>query len=201
MERTEQRSSVLIAAQSEKIAVQIRGILPAGFGHVTFQPSIARVKQTLTEERTDLLIIYTPLSDDSGIQSILDLAAKYPAMSVLLIVSKEAYQQVLYRAGDSGISVLARPISTGSFLSAIQMLQAMNRKIQRLLEENARLQRKLEDERYVSRAKALLIEKQHVYKREQQNDHLEREAMNGSVTRREVALKVIRESGRIVIRG
>ncbi|HCS67836.1 MAG TPA: hypothetical protein DIW34_06585 [Oribacterium sp.] len=200
MERTEQRSSVLIAAQSEKIAVQIRGILPAGFGHVTFQPSIARVKQTLTEERTDLLIIYTPLSDDSGIQSILDLAAKYPAMSVLLIVSKEAYQQVLYRAGDSGISVLARPISTGSFLSAIQMLQAMNRKIQRLLEENARLQRKLEDERYVSRAKALLIEKQGMSESEA-HKYLEREAMNGSVTRREVALKVIRESGRIVIRG
>ena len=200
MERTEQRSSVLIAAQSEKIAVQIRGILPAGFGHVTFQPSIARVKQTLTEERTDLLIIYTPLSDDSGIQSILDLAAKYPAMSVLLIVSKEAYQQVLYRAGDSGISVLARPISTGSFLSAIQMLQAMNRKIQRLLEENARLQRKLEDERYVSRAKALLIEKQGMSE-SAAHKYLEREAMNGSVTRREVALKVIRESGRIVIRG
>ena len=200
MERTEQRSSVLIAAQSEKIAVQIRGILPAGFGHVTFQPSIARVKQTLTEERTDLLIIYTPLSDDSGIQSILDLATKYPAMSVLLIVSKEAYQQVLYRAGDSGISVLARPISTGSFLSAIQMLQAMNRKIQRLLEENARLQRKLEDERYVSRAKALLIEKQGMSESEA-HKYLEREAMNGSVTRREVALKVIRESGRIVIRG
>ncbi|HBP24555.1 MAG TPA: hypothetical protein DD632_03820 [Oribacterium sp.] len=200
MERTEQRSSVLIAAQSEKIAVQIRGILPAGFGHVTFQPSIARVKQTLTEERTDLLIIYTPLSDDSGIQSILDLAAKYPAMSVLLIVSKEAYQQVLYRAGDSGISVLARPISSGSFLSAIQMLQAMNRKIQRLLEENARLQRKLEDERYVSRAKALLIEKQGMSESEA-HKYLEREAMNGSVTRREVALKVIRESGRIVIRG
>lgn len=200
MERTEQRSSVLIAAQSEKIAVQIRGILPAGFGHVTFQPSIARVKQTLTEERTDLLIIYTPLSDDSGIQSILDLAAKYPAMSVLLIVSKEAYQQVLYRAGNSGISVLARPISTGSFLSAIQMLQAMNRKIQRLLEENARLQRKLEDERYVSRAKALLIEKQGMSESEA-HKYLEHEAMNGSVTRREVALKVIRESGRIVIRG
>lgn len=200
MERTEQRSSVLIAAQSEKIAVQIKGILPAGFGHVTFQPSIARVKQTLTEERTDLLIIYTPLSDDSGIQSVLDIASKYPAMSVLLIVSKEAYQQVLYRAGDSGISVLARPISTGSFLSAIQMLQAMNRKIQRLLEENARLQRKLEDERYVSRAKALLIEKQGMSESEA-HKYLEREAMNGSVTRREVALKVIRESGRIVING
>ena len=193
MERTEQRSSVLIAAQSEKIAVQIRGILPAGFGHVTFQPSIARVKQTLTEERTDLLIIYTPLSDDSGIQSILDLAAKYPAMSVLLIVSKEAYQQVLYRAGNSGISVLARPISTGSFLSAIQMLQAMNRKIQRLLEENARLQRKLEDERYVSRAKALLIEKQGMSESEA-HKYLEHEAMNGSVTRREVALKGRRAS-------
>ena len=198
MERTEQRSSVLIAAQSEKIAVQIKGILPAGFGRVTFQPSMARVKQTLTEERADLLIIYTPLSDDSGVQSILDLSVKYPAMSILLIVSKEAYQQVLYRAGDTGITVLARPISTGTFVSAIQMLGAMSRKIQRLLEENAKLQRKLEDERYVSRAKALLIEKKGMTEGEA-HKYLERQAMNGSVTRREVALKIIRESGRIIV--
>ena len=159
---------------------------------------MARVKQTLTEERADLLIIYTPLSDDSGVQSILDLSVKYPAMSILLIVSKEAYQQVLYRAGDTGITVLARPISTSTFVSAIQMLGTMSRKVQRLLEENAKLQRKLEDERYVSRAKALLIEKQGMTEGEA-HKYLERQAMSGSVTRREVALKIIRESGRIIV--
>ncbi len=97
-----------------------------------------------------------------------------------------------------GITVLARPISTGTFVSAIQMLGAMSRKIQRLLEENAKLQRKLEDERYVSRAKALLIEKQGMTEGEA-HKYLERQAMNGSVTRREVALKIIRESGRIIV--
>ncbi len=188
----------MIAAQSEKIAVQIRSILPAGFGRVSFQPSMARVKQTLTEERTDLLIIYTPLADDSGIQSTMDLVSKYPSMSILLIVSKEAYQQVLYRVGDTGITVLARPISTSSFVTAIQMLRCMSRKVQKLLEENARLARKLEDERYVSRAKALLIEKQSMTEGEA-HKYLERQAMNGSVTRREVALRVIRESGRIIV--
>ena len=80
--------------------------------------------------------------------------------NVITSHEENALASALIRMKDTGITVLASPLSTGTFVSAIQMLGAMSRKIQRLLEENAKLQRKLEDERYVSRAKALLIEKQ-----------------------------------------
>ncbi len=197
MERAEQGSSVMIAAAAEKIAGQIKGILPSGFGKMSFQPSMTKVKQKLAEEKFELLIIHTPLPDEFGLQSAMDLASKYPAMSILLLVSKDVYQQALYRAGDSGIMILAMPMSPTSFSATIRLLLVMGRKMQNLMNENQKLQRKLEDERYVSRAKCLLIEKEGMTEAEA-HKYLERQAMNTSVTRREVAVKVIRESGRIV---
>lgn len=197
MERAERGSSVMIAAATEKVATQIKGILPSGFGKVSFQPSMTKVKQKLIEERFDLLIVYTPLPDDFGLQSAMELVGKYPAMSILLLVNKDVYQQALYRSRDAGIMVLARPISTAFFVSAVEMLGVMSNKVQNLLNENAKLQRKLEDERYVGRAKCLLVEKEGMTEAEA-HKYLERQAMNGSVTRREVAVRVIRENGRIV---
>ncbi|SFG05718.1 ANTAR domain-containing response regulator [Oribacterium sp. WCC10] len=197
MERAEQGSSVLIAAAAEKIAVQIKGILPAGFGKVSFQPSMTKLKQKLTEERYDVVIICTPLPD-YGLQSVIELAAKYPALSILMLVDKDVYQQAVYRAGDSGIMMLARPLSASSFQATVRMLGTMSRKVQRLVNDNLKLQQKLSDERYISRAKGLLIERGGMTEADAHR-YLEQQAMNTSVTKREVAMKVIRDSGRIII--
>ena len=197
MERAEQRSSVLIAAATEKTAAQIKGILPSGFGKTSFQLSMTKVKQKLAEESFDLLIIYTPLPDEFGLQSAVELSSKYPAMSILLLVGKDVYQEALYRAGDSEIMILARPLSASHFSATLQLLNAVSRKVHNLMSDNMKLQRKLEDERYVGRAKCLLIEKEGMTEAEA-HKYLEKQAMNASVTRREVALRVIRENGRIV---
>ncbi len=198
MERTERKCSVLIAAASEKTANQIRSVLPSSYGTVSIQTSMARVKQTLSMDRYDLLLVHTPLPDEFGLQSVLDLAERFPSMGILLMVSKDTYEQTVYRTGDAGIMVLARPFSVQSFISSVQILQSLLKRIRRLTEENEKLRKKLEDERYISRAKALLIERQGITEGEA-HKYIEQEAMNHSITRREVALHVIREAGRIVM--
>ena len=198
MERTERKCSVLIAAASEKTANQIRSVLPSSYGTVSIQTSMARGKQTLSMDRYDLLLVHTPLPDEFGLQSVLDLAERFPSMGILLMVSKDTYEQTVYRTGDAGIMVLARPFSVQSFISSVQILQSLLKRIRRLTEENEKLRKKLEDERYISRAKALLIERQGITEGEA-HKYIEQEAMNHSITRREVALHVIREAGRIVM--
>ncbi len=198
MERTERKCSVLIAAASEKTANQIRSVLPSSYGTVSIQTSMARVKQTLSMDRYDLLLVHTPLPDEFGLQSVLDLAERFPSMGILLMVPKDTYEQTVYRTGDAGIMVLARPFSVQSFISSVQILQSLLKRIRRLTEENEKLRKKLEDERYISRAKALLIERQGITEGEA-HKYIEQEAMNHSITRREVALHVIREAGRIVM--
>ncbi len=64
--------------------------------------------------------------------------------------------------------------------------------------ENEKLRKKLEDERYCGRAKALLIERRQMTEQEA-HKYIEREAMNNSASKREIAIRIIRESGRIVV--
>lgn len=198
MERTEKKGSIMIAAASEKTASQIKSVLPPNFGQVSMQTSMAKVKQMLGSDRYDLLLVHAPLQDEFGLQSVLDLAMRFPSMGILLMVSKEAYEQTVYRTEGTGIMVLSRPFSVQSFVSAIQILQSLLKRIRILTEENEKLRKRLEDERYISRAKALLIERHGITEGEA-HKYIEQEAMNHSITRREVALRVIREAGRIVM--
>ncbi len=198
MERADRKSSVMIAAQSEKIAVQIRGIMPSGFGQYKFQSSMAQVKQALSREVADILIIYAPLADELGVEGAIDIADKRPTMGILLLVKAEAYDETVYRVRDHGIMVLSRPLSTQMMVQSLMTLRAMQRRVAALMLENEKLRKKLEDERYCGRAKALLIERRQMTEQEA-HKYIEREAMNNSASKREIAIRIIRESGRIVI--
>ncbi len=197
MERPERKSSVLIAAASERTAIQIHKTLPMQFGQVAVLSSMSAVKQKLQQEAFDILIIYTRLPDEPGVQSALELQGRYPGMGIMLLVGAEAYDETQYRAGDSGIFIMARPMTTQGFLQSLNLLDAMRKRILRLLEETEKLHRKLEDEKYISRAKCLLIEKEGMREQEAHR-YLEKQAMDAAVTKREVAIRVIRESGRII---
>lgn len=197
MERLEKQHRLMIAAGSEKIAAKIHSVLPNGF-QVSVQTSMAAVKQKLTTSPCDILIVYTPLPDEFGMEASLQLATRYPSMGILMVVNSEVYNQTVYRAGDTGILVLARPLSANGLVSTLQIMNTVRQHIMKLEDENRKLTKKLEDERYVGRAKCLLIEREGMTESEA-HKYLEREAMNASCTRREIALRVIRENGRIII--
>jgi response regulator NasT len=74
----------------------------------------------------------------------------------------------------------------------------MERRLKELSLENEKLEKKLQDERYISRAKALLIERKQMTETDA-HKYLEHTAMNQGLTRREVAIRVIRENGRIIV--
>ena len=71
-------------------------------------------------------------------------------------------------------------------------MDAMRLKIFTLNEQNEKLRRRLDEMGLITRAKCLLIEKRHLTE-EEAHRYLEQEAMNHSLTKREVAQDVIRE--------
>lgn len=198
MEKPETKASLLVAATNDKVAAQIRSLLPGGFSKISCMSSLQKVRQTLSMEQYDILLIYTPLPDDSGVNTAMEMVAKFPYMGILLIVPKETYQETVYRVGSAGIMVLPRPVSVQSFTSSVQCLIIMERRLKELSLENEKLEKKLQDERYISRAKALLIERKQMTETDA-HKYLEHTAMNQGLTRREVAIRVIRENGRIIV--
>ena len=94
--------SVLIAAPTEAIAQTIRSVLPDGFYPVRHVSSMTLAKQRILREKTDILIVYSPLPDESGVQAAIE-TARQRNVGVLLFVRQEVYDQVSYTAADSGV--------------------------------------------------------------------------------------------------
>ena len=182
--------SVLIAAPTEAIAQTIHSVLPDGFYPVRHVSSMTLAKQRILREKTDILIVYSPLPDESGVQAAIE-TARQRNVGVLLFVRQEVYDQVSYTAADSGVFVLARPAGRQSIAQAVKVLYTMKNRLERLTEDNAALRRKLDDMRVVNRAKCLLIEKKQMTE-EEAHHYLEKLAMDACITKREAATDIIR---------
>ena len=110
----------------------------------------------------------------------------------MALVSADIYERAVYRARGTGVFILSRPLKGQMLLESANLLLTMQRRIRDLQSENDRLSRRLEELGLVTRAKCILIEKRHMTEPEAHR-FLETEAMNNSLTKKEVAQQIIRQ--------
>ena len=153
--------------------------------------SVTEARRLLAAGNIGLVIINTPLPDEFGLESAKDFADGKD-VAVLLLVKAELYHQVSYKVRGSGVFVLSRPLKGQLLLEAVGIMDAMRRKIIALNEQNQKLRKRLDEMGLITRAKCLLIEKKTMTE-EEAHRYLEEEAMNHSLSKREVAQSIIRE--------
>lgn len=188
---TEKRKyRVLVADSGDKIYEYISQSLPRGdYDPIVKAGDAGEVRRMMLDTPADIVIINTPLRDEFGTELAIDLAEG--TAGVLLLVKNELYDQVCYKAEDSGVLTLGKPTSRQGFYSAIKLLTAMTARLSRLEKVNHTLQEKMADIRVVNRAKWLLIEHHHM-KEQDAHYFIEKQAMDTRLSRREVAENIIR---------
>lgn len=171
---------------------EIRGLLSQVFSAAVECQSATEGRRKAGSESFDAVIVNTPLADEFGVQTAIDLAGKDPDVQVILMVKAEIYEKVTYKVGNLGIFVMTKPVKRQSMLEAARMALAASVRVKLLKTENARLKRKLDELSVTSRAKCLLIEKRG-FTEEEAHHYLEKTAMDQSLTKKEVADKIIKE--------
>lgn len=188
---TEKRKyRVLVADSGDKIYEYISQSLPrSDYDPIVKAGDAGGVRRMMLDAPADIVIINTPLRDEFGTELAIDLAEG--TAGVLLLVKNELYDQVCYKAEDSGVLTLGKPTSRQGFYSAVKLLTAMTARLSRLEKVNHTLQEKMADIRVVNRAKWLLIEHHHM-KEQDAHYFIEKQAMDTRLSRREVAENIIR---------
>lgn len=188
---TEKRKyRVLVADSGDKIYEYISQSLSRGdYDPIVKAGDAGGVRRMMLDAPADIVIINTPLRDEFGTELAIDLAEG--TAGVLLLVKNELYDQVCYKAEDSGVLTLGKPTSRQGFYSAVKLLTAMTARLSRLEKVNHTLQEKMADIRVVNRAKWLLIEHHHM-KEQDAHYFIEKQAMDTRLSRREVAENIIR---------
>lgn len=182
--------SVLIVSSSEQFDAIVKRSLPKKtFPSVESRKSASLARRSFLERYYDLVIINAPLPDENGLEISLDVIDTSNA-SVLLVVSKESYDDMTERVTDYGVLVLAKPFHWRQIDKAIRFLTAIQDKRHHLEKKMRDLQDKMEDLRTVAKAKCMLIEKKQMTE-EQAHRFIGKTAMDHGISRKRAAIRIM----------
>lgn len=183
--------SVLLVSASEKITAATLPLLPAtDYYPISIARSISEAQRRRMEEEFDLVIINSPLPDDAGVQFAMDVCSSSDS-GVLLMVRNELFEETYYKVLPFGVVTLSKPTNTQMISHNLRVLCSIRERLRSVKTRQATVEEKMEEIRLVNRAKLLLIQCLNMTEAEAHR-HIQRQAMEQHLTKREAAENIIR---------
>lgn len=178
--------SVLTVSSATSFTPYIPTLFPGNrFYPVKTVESALAARRNLLFRTYDIIIINSPLSDESGVAFALD-CSKIQHSCVLFLSPPGIYSEVSAKFAGSGIYVMKKPFSLPNLENAISWLMSSSDKIRRLEEEKVKVEEKMEEIKIVNRAKWILIKDLEMTEEEAQR-FITKEAMDKCITKKEEA--------------
>ena len=183
--------NALIVSDTEKQTVTFTTMLKVASVHnVTIVPSCGEARRLILEHNFDLVLINSPLLDESGESFARHIVSK-GASQAILAVKNELFETIAAGCENDGILTISKPMSKTVFRSALMLAKSAWNRIKNIETENTRLKQKVEDIRIIERAKWILVS--HLKLSEQEAHRLiEKQAMDTRSTRRLIAEGILK---------
>lgn len=186
-----QTYSVLVVSAAQKFNDILAQMLPGSdYYPVTFAGNVAAARRELIDRAYDFVIVNAPLPDDSGIRFAIDAEDKSGTV-VLLLVRSELYEQTSEKVTPQGVFILAKPTPAQTLQQGLRWMASARERLRRLEKKATTVEEKMEEIRLVNRAKWILIEQLKMTETDAHR-HIEKQAMDRCVSRREIALGIIK---------
>ncbi len=157
---------------------------------IVIATSVSEARRKLNEQDFDIVVINSPLRDETGEQLSRDITSKYRSQ-VVLIVSADYYDEVSQKVEDFGVISVAKPLNKSMFWFSLKLAKASYSRLLMMQNENAKLVQKIEDIKIIDRAKNLLISCLNMSEHEAHR-HIEKQAMDSRLTKRLVAEGILK---------
>ena len=175
--------SVLVISAAEGFNDALTALLPeARYSPVQFATNVGAARRALAERAFDIVIINSPLPDETGIRFAID-ASNSKETVVLLMIRAELQEEVFDRVAEHGVFVLSKP-------TALSWLSSARERLRKTEKKTLSIEEKMEEIRIVNRAKWLLISE---LKFDEPGAHryIEKQAMDRCVSRKVIAEEII----------
>ncbi len=185
----DRRYTAMVVSATDRTVRSLSAILSSGdFSRIFSVNKAGDARRQAVEGNVDLAVINTPLPDDFGIQVAEDLADMN--IGVIIIVSRDIYEQVAGRVEPCGAVAVAKPVSKAELIQAVRVLRVMRGKMLRLEARAITLETKMKEIRLVNRAKWLLIDRLKMSE-DEAHRYIEKAAMDDCVSKGIVAEHII----------
>ena len=190
MDLKEQVYSVLVVSASENFNAALSALLPAfRYDPVRYVSSVNAAKRVLSEKEFDFLIINAPLPDEAGTDLAIDFSGNGSGIT-LLIVRSDMLDGIRGKVTVNGVFTLGKPLSTEMFTTALSWMASARERLRNSEKKTLSFEEKMREIRLVNRAKWLLITGLKM-EEPQAHRYIEKQAMDRSITRAEVAEEII----------
>ena len=191
MKLTDRIGAILVIAAKPRIQSSVRSALTAKYGRVLTAETVQEARRAVEREKIALMVIFSPLKDEEEIPRLFDMADRR-GIAAGYIVGREIYGETAYRLEGMNVFVVAYPLQMDQVLQIVSFLYQVQKRFWLVLSEQERLQRQVQDVQIVCRVKCLLVEKREMTE-EEAHHFIEQEAMNTGLSKREAALKILKE--------
>ena len=191
MKLTDRIGAILVIAAKPRIQSSVRSALTAKYGRVLTAETVQEARRAVEREKIALMVIFSPLKDEEEIPRLFDMAERR-GIAAGYIVGREIYGETAYRLEGRNVFVVAYPLQMDQVLQIVSFLYQVQKRFWLVLSEQERLQRQVQDLQIVCRVKCLLVEKREMTE-EEAHHFIEQEAMNTGLSKREAALKILKE--------
>ena len=190
MDLKEQIYSVLVVSASENFNNALSALLPAfRYAPVRYVSGISAAKRILSERDFDFLILNSPLPDGPGTDLAIDFSSSSGGIA-LLIVRSDMLEGIRSKVTPHGVFTLSKPLSIEMFSAALDWMVSARERLRNSERKSLSFEEKMREIRLVNRAKWLLITELKM-EEPQAHRYIEKQAMDRSITRVEVAEEII----------
>lgn len=182
--------NAIIACRQKELSRAVAEILrEMDFSLIDNVLSGAETRRRIQDTEYDLLIVNTPLSDEVGVDLVLDVSENYD-MGIIVLVKSEAVASFEDQLEGSAAFVVPKPLSKASLKQNIHFLSTSRQKMAALVRQNDKLKRKMDEMKVIYRGKLYLMG--HLDMTEDQaHRYIQKKAMDLRLRPAEVAERII----------
>lgn len=186
----ERTYSVLIVSSSEKITSTLTSLFQkVSRDPITKVTSVAAAKRAMNDRIYDLVIINSPLTDESGTQFAIETTENKNSV-VLMLVKAEIEEQIEVKTSMFGVLTLPKPTNAQVLSAAVRWMVAIRERLRSFEQRTLTIEEKMKEIRTVNRAKWLLIENLSMTE-SQAHRYIEKQAMDRCISKVKFAEGII----------
>jgi response regulator NasT len=183
--------SALIVSNSEKDTALYTGFLnAASIPQVASAQSCDNARRLIIRQDFDLIIVDSPLVDESGETFSKNTASK-GVSQVILLVKSDLFNAASAACENGGVLTISKPLNHELFWSALSLAKSVQNRIKHIQAENVQLKQKIEDIHIIDRAKWILISDMKMSEHEAHR-YIEKQAMDMRSSRRIIAENILK---------
>ncbi|MBO6108084.1 MAG: ANTAR domain-containing protein [Eubacterium sp.] len=188
--QTKNDHNVLIVSSYDKFTASVMRVLSGrGYRTIEAKKSASTARREILEKSYDIVLINTPLSDETGVELGIDISDS-SSTGVIIAAPGESSEDVAERVTDHGIIVVAKPATGRLLLRNVRLIGALLDKLKGAQKKVLTLEEKMEEIRLVNRAKWILIERDGMSE-DEAHRYINKQAMDRCVSKKEIAGEII----------